>query len=417
MVGLLFLSAGGFGAVLGVDTERSMSYQGFTLLLAAILASVPFAVLFRPRFAVERILPRLATAGTRFGYRIILRSESPSAQRGLIVRDNLADPRPDYAQFKAAVDADWRLMRRPTLFDIWRKLIALNGSASFDECQISVLPAGQTLELASEFTPQRRGVLHFDKLTVARPDPLNLIRAYAEYRAPAKLLVLPKCYRLPQLIMPGARRYQHGGVALATSVGDSEEFVSLRDYRPGDPLQRVHWKSFARVGYPVVKEFQDEFFERHALVLDTFKGDAGDEAFEDAVAVAASFAATVDTRECLLDLMFVGSEAYRFTAGRGQMQSQQLLEILAVVTSHPGGGFAALAELVLASRTSLSSVILVLLAWDQARQDLVAVLRASGLQVLALVVSAAPELIVERAPWLVVLQSGKIQQSLSALGS
>src|SRR6185295_2895545 len=139
---------------------------------------------------------------------------------------------------------------------------------------------------------------------------------------------LPQCYRLPPLLLPGARRYQHGGVALASSVGDSEEFVALRDYRPGDPLQRVHWKSFARVGYPVVKEYQDEFFERHALIIDTFGGSATEEAFEDAVAVAASFAAAVDTRECLLDLMFVGRETYCFTAGSGQLQAQHLLEVL-----------------------------------------------------------------------------------------
>jgi uncharacterized protein (DUF58 family) len=414
-VGLLVLSAAGSGAVIGVDTERSMSYQAFTLLLAAIVVSLPFAILFRPRFAVERVLPRLATAGARFSYRIVVRNESSAALRGLILRDNLADPRPDYIQFKSAVAADWRLMRRPTLFDIWRRLIAFNGSATFDERALAALPAGQSLEVISELTPRRRGILHFEKLTVARPDPLNLIRAYADYRAPAKLLVLPKCYQLPDLVMQGARRYQHGGVALASSVGDSEEFASLRDYRAGDSLQRVHWKSFARLGYPVVKEYQDEFFERHALVLDTFRGSADEDAFEDAVAVAASFTATVDTRECLLDLMFVGREAYCFTAGRGQMQAQQLLEILAVVMPQPGDGFAALTDSVLANGATLSSVILVLLAWDQARRDLVSALRANGLQVLALVVSERPEQIVERAPWLVVLQSGKIQQSLSAL--
>ncbi len=415
MTGLLLLSAGGAGAVIGVDTERSMSYQAFTLLLAAIVLSAPFAWLFRPRLAIERVLPRLATAGRRVSYRIVVRNESSATQRGLIVRDNLADPRPSYAHFKSAVDADWKLLRRPTLFDIWRKAVTSSGSVAIGERPLAPLPAGQALELTADITPQRRGILHFDKLTVARPDPLNLVRGYADYRAPAKLLVLPKCFALPQLIMPGARRYQHGGVALATSVGDSEEFVSLRDYRPGDPLQRVHWKSFARLGYPVVKEYQDEFFERHALVLDTFAAGVKDDTFEDAVAVAASFAATVDTRDCLLDLMFVGREAYCFTAGRGQMQSLQLLEVLAVVAP-ASGGFAALADSVLANRAALSSCILVVLAWDQARRELVTAMRAGGLQVLALVISERPEQVTERAPWLAVLQSGNIQQSLSALG-
>jgi hypothetical protein len=55
----------------------------------------------------------------------------------------------------------------------------------------------------------------------------------------------------------------------------------------------------------VVKEYQDEFFERHALVLDTGTRRGEDAAFEDAVALAASFVYTIDTQECLLDLLFV----------------------------------------------------------------------------------------------------------------
>ena len=414
--GLLVLGAAWAGAVLGVDTERSMSYQMFTLLLAAIALAAPFAFLFRPRIAVERNVPRLATAGVRFTYRIMVRNQSLTVQRGLIVRDNLADPRPSYAQFKSAVAADWSLFRRPTLFDIWRKLVVVNGSVALDEHALAELSAGRALEVTSELTPRRRGALRFESVTVARPDPLNLFKACADYRAPGTVLVLPKCYRVPPLALPGARRYQHGGVALASSVGDSEEFVSLRDYRPGDPLQRVHWKSFARLGHPVVKEYQDEFFERHVLVLDTFARTTSEDVFEEAVAVAASFAATVDTRECLLDLMFVGRETYCFTAGRGQLQAQQLLEVLAAVSPHAGGEFRTLADSVLAGRAALSSAILVLLAWDQARRDLVTRLQATGLQVLALVVSDAPEPVGEHAPWLTVLQPGKIQQGLAAVG-
>ncbi|MCE9639316.1 MAG: DUF58 domain-containing protein [Betaproteobacteria bacterium] len=414
--GMLVLGAAWTGAVLGVDTERSMSYQMFTLLLAAIVLAVPFAVLFRPRIVVTRDAPRLATAGVPYSYRITVRNQSPDAQRGLILSDNLADPRPSYAQFSAAVAAQWKLLKRPTLFEIWLKLVAINGAAALGERAITEIAAGRTLEMQSGFTPQRRGVLRFETLTVARPDPLNLFNACADYHAPGTLLVLPKCYRVPPLALPGARRYQHGGVALASAIGDSAEFVSLRDYRPGDPLQHVHWKSFARLGYPVVKEYQDEFFERHVLVLDTFGAAASDDVFEEAVAVAASFAATVDTRECLLDLMFVARESYCFTAGRGQLQAQQLLEVLAAVKPQ-AGEFSTLADSVLGSRAALTSAILVLLAWDEPRRDLVRRLQATGLQVVALVVTDAPEEIGARAPWLTLLQPGKIELGLAAVGA
>jgi uncharacterized protein (DUF58 family) len=177
-----------------------------------------------------------------------------------------------------------------------------------------------------------------------------------------------------------------------TSIGDSEEFLGLRDYRPGDPLQRIHWRSFARVGKPVVKEYQDEYVARYALVLDTF-GHAGAEegareAFEEAVAVAASFAWTIYTQECLLDLMFVGAEIHSYTAGRGHLLPGRLLEVLAGVSMRMDGDISRLLELVRARREQLSGCVCILLTWDEQRKALVDALRAGGAVVLPLVVSS-----------------------------
>lgn len=86
-------------------------------------------------------------------------------------------------------------------------------------------------------TPRRRGRLDLAGATVSKPDPLGLYRAMRTEDAPGSILVLPRRYRLPPAALPGRRRRQPGGVALASSVGDAEEFVSLRDYRPGDPIR------------------------------------------------------------------------------------------------------------------------------------------------------------------------------------
>ena len=175
-------------------------------------------------------------------------------------------------------------------------------------------------------------------------------------------------------------------MTLATSVGDSEEFIGLREYRPGDPLQRVHWKSYARTGVPIVKEFQDEFFERHALVLDTSTDRGEAAAFEEAVAIAASFVYAIDTRECLLDLLFVGAEVRTYTAGRGQMKLEHMLEVLAGVSASAPRAFAELSRAVLAQRGGLTSCIMVLLAWDEARKAFVDALRRSGVELRVLLV-------------------------------
>jgi uncharacterized protein (DUF58 family) len=192
---------------------------------------------------------------------------------------------------------------------------------------------------------------------------------------------------VPPLALPGTRRYQPGGIALASSVGDSEEFVSLREYRPGDPLKRIHWRSSARVGRAVVREHQDEFFVRHGLVLDTFMPVGAEDRFEDAVSVAASFAAGVRAQESLLDLMFVGPEAYVFTAGRGLGQLERMLEVLADVRPCLDRPFSALHRLVAERHHALSGVICVFLVWDEARRALVQHLRAFGVPALTLLIT------------------------------
>src|SRR5439155_7840266 len=134
-------------------------------------------------------------------------------------------------------------------------------------------------------------------------------------------------------------------------VGDAEEFIGLRDYRPGDPVRAIHWKSWAKIGAPVVREFQEEYFARHALILDTF-APAG-ETFEAAVSLTASFLAASDPLESLLDLMFVEDRAHCLTAGRGVGDRTDLLRALAAV-ERASGAFARLTEIALAQAPLLT---------------------------------------------------------------
>jgi uncharacterized protein (DUF58 family) len=250
---------------------------------------------------------------------------------------------------------------------------------------------------------------------LALTDPLGLAKALVTVPSEHSLLVLPKRYALPRINLPGTPVYQHGGVSLTTSKGDFEEFIGLRDYHPGDPLQKIHWKSFARVGHPVVKEYQDEYFERHALVLDTFSGLENDHSFEEAVSIAASFICTVETQENVLDLMFVGAETYTFTAGAGQLHTESMLRILAGVRPCTNKSLGELRESVLERRASLTGCILILLDWDKPRRDLVDELNALGLPMLVLVVCDEPEGVRSNVPWLHMLKVGEIEQGLQKL--
>jgi uncharacterized protein (DUF58 family) len=375
--------------IVGPNTRLTVAYQAVTFLGALLLVALAGALRRPPRLRVRRRLPRFATVGEPLTYTVRVHNPGPQAEHGLALLEDLGDPRPSFEEFATTPDPDEARRNRfdrAVGYPRWSWLLALNRRATVAEQPLPPLPPGGETEVRLTLAPRHRGRVTFTGTTVARREPMGLARALRPLAGPDTLLVLPRRYPLPPVALPGTRKYQHGGIALATSVGDSEEFVALRDYRPGDPLKRIHWRSWARIGRPVVREYQDEFFVRHALVLDTFT-QAPTPAFEEAVSVAASFACAVGTQDSLLDLLFVGPDAYSVTAGRSVGHVDRVLELLAAVRPCRHRPFATLAQLVLERQAALSGAICVLLAWDEARRELVSRLRALAVPTLVLLVT------------------------------
>jgi uncharacterized protein (DUF58 family) len=415
--GSLALGVLGAAIVIGLDTNRTVGYQVFTLVLALVILSAASSLVFRGRFAARRILPRFASVGVPVTYRVVITNQTDRRQDGLVLIEELTDPRPSFEEFITAREPgeerrNW--FDRQVGYPRWAWLVSQKRGAVIPPRPLPTLAPSGEGEVTVEITPLRRGHLRFRGVTIARPDPLGLVQALKSIELSQSLLVLPKRYPMAEIRMAGTRKYQPGGVALASTVGDSEEFVSLRDYRSGDPMRRIHWKSYARVGRPVVKEYLDEFFVRHALVLDTFTAHLGDPVFEEAVSVAASIAISMQTQESLLDLMFVGPEAYCFTAGRGLAHTEQLLEVLACVGPCRDKPFRSLHHAVIDRLDLLSGCVCILLGWDDARQELIRHLEALGTPTRVFVVGQAADL--DRLPGHVHrLEVGRIAEGLACL--
>jgi len=413
-------------AIIGLDTNINTAYQAFTLLAALFLAAFIGSRFFRPAFTAHRVLPRFGTAGQTLTYQLHIRATGGMHVRGLTFHENLQDPRPLFADFrdqaKAGIALGWNWFRGDSYYRYWKQLVAANRIADPISAPLSDLRPGTGIEMRMEIVPLKRGRLQFTSAAISRTDPFGLLNTYAAIPLMQSMLVLPKRYAIPDISLPGTRAYQHGGVSQSTSVADSEEFQSLREYRPGDPVRLIHWKSMARVGKPVIKEYQDEFFVRHALVLDTFMTRELHGVFEEAVSVAASFACTVQTQESLLDLMFVGAEAYCETAGRGQGQTEHLLEVLAGVRACTDKPFSVLHQHVVSRRASLSGCICILLDWDEPRKKFIDHLTRLNVPTLVLVLadstrSPASDLLpgTDRPAWLHVLETGKVEEGLARL--
>lgn len=375
---------------LGVDSNLAMAYQVATLLGCGLIVSLFWRMARRPVFTAERFLPRFGTAGAVVRYRVRIKNTSTKTQAGLSVMEDLGDPRPSKEQFinnPEPGEEKRNIFDRTFSFYRWMWLLEQNQLATVKEVELPAVAPGREADLMLELIPKKRGVLRFEGLSVAFPDPFGLARAFSKIELRESLLILPKRYYVAELAMPGSMQYQEGGVALASHVGQSEEFVALRDYRRGDPLRNIHWKSVSKTGRLIVKEFQDEFFVRHALILDTFAVSPRQDVFEEAVSIAASFACTVRTQESLLDLMFVGPEAFCFTIGRGVGHTEQMLEILASVAPCTNRPFGDLENMVLQRLGEVSGAICVFIAWDDRRREFVKRIRALGVPLLVLVVT------------------------------
>jgi uncharacterized protein (DUF58 family) len=383
--GLLVMAGVVLTGAIGSDIDQSMGSQAFAFFVCLLGVAFLCAPFFRGQFAVARALPRLASVGQPFRYRVSVRNLTQRSYRDLECLEDLADPRPGYEEFAESMRPrgglrTFRLASRPRpRIDVRQALVK--------PAELPPLGSRATAEGDVEIVPLKRGPLRFTGITIARREPIGLVRGFVRVPLAQSVLVLPKRYTLPSLPFPGTQNYQAGGVALASSIGESEEFVSLREYRPGDPFRRIHWRSWARAGRPIVKEYQDEFFVRHGLVLDTFVEPAQAETFEEAVSIAASFACSLETQESLLDLLFVGCQAFSMSSGRGLGQSQQVLEILASVGPARDSDFESLQELVLRHASVLCGCICVFVNWDKPRRELLRKLQARGLPVLTLLVA------------------------------
>jgi uncharacterized protein (DUF58 family) len=414
--------AGGWllAGVAAVDIENTVAYQSFALLLAFLIIAVAGSLCFRGKFAASRVLPRFGTAGQPLYYHVQVRNLTSKPQVGLTLLEDLADPRPDFDEWLAFQLAENRRIRpfritQPRAQNPFQRVRSKPAA-------VPPLPARGEAGVSVELLPLKRGIVRFTGLTVACADPLGLVRAFRRLSCPQTVLILPKRYLLPPIALPGQMKYQQGGVALAANVGCSEEFVSLRDYRHGDPLRHIHWRSWAKSGKPIVKEFEDEFFVRHALVLDTFTDEPHSEVLEEAVSVAASFACTVLTQESLLDLLFVGNKSYCFTAGRGLGTTDQMLEILASARNCADKPFSVLEHLVFNHLSHVSGCVCILQKWDDTRRQFIKKLKALNLPVMVLIVvpaggglSGAGGPLADAEGSVHVLEAGNISEGLAKL--
>lgn len=198
-----------------------------------------------------------------------------------------------------------------------------------------------------------RGVLAVGPVSVLRGDPLGLFERTHDRRQAVDLYVHPRTTTLEGLSLGHLRDLE--GLPSQHLARDDVSFHALREYQPGDDLRHVHWKSTARVGSVMVRQYEETRRSHFVVGLSTHPDEyrVADE-FELAISVAGSIGLRALRDSRTLDAR-VQKGALRSQSGR-----RFLDELSALEHSRPReGGIVALAGAIAAHAPQAAVVVLV----------------------------------------------------------
>ncbi|GAA1235019.1 uncharacterized protein (DUF58 family) [Microbacterium phyllosphaerae] len=231
------------------------------------------------------------------------------------------------------------------------------------EFGIQRLAPGEEAEELFAIPTQKRGVVKVGPVSVVRGDPLGLFERAHRREDPVDLYVHPRTVLFDGQSLGYLRDLE--GLPAADLSRDDVSFHALLEYQPGDDLRHVHWRSTARTGTMMVRQYEETRRSHFVIGLSRSTGDyATDDDFELAISAAGSIGLRAIRDSQRVDVRVQGRE---LAAGTGK----QLLDSLsAVENSKPrDGGIDHLAG-VLARTMPLASVVVLVCGSKVSTDDL-----------------------------------------------
>ncbi len=156
-----------------------------------------------------------------------------------------------------------------------------------------------------------RGKYVVGPLSVRVSDPFGLVELNRTFSTTTSLTVVPRVVNLPPIPLSGAWTGSGDNRPRAFASGSAED-VTVREYRQGDDLRRVHWRSSARVGELMVRREEQPWQSRATLFLDNrqlaHRGRGAASSLEHAVSMAASVAVHLVQRGFTVRLVTASGE-------------------------------------------------------------------------------------------------------------
>jgi uncharacterized protein (DUF58 family) len=322
-----------------------------SILICVLLAALVAGFLVRPRVRIEGHLPDRVVAGRATKLTYVLRNVGRLPAYNLCV---------DFASLPQAIEQ-------------------LTG-----ERLVSRLGPGEAAQVTVTIRPTRRGCYRIGHPVCRSAFPFNLLWFGASRPGEESLIALPAFWRL-QMPLRGLSRYaQTAGLRLAGRTGMSPEYIGSRPFMRGDSPRRIDARAWARLATPATKEYDEDWDNCAALVVDTRipntaardKSGQIDE-LEAAVSLCASVAFTMNGSH-FIDLLLVGPELHEFTGWPREARLDRIHELLAAVEPSHARPAERTTLFVLDRFREMSQVVFFLLGWTQTNRELVESAQRAG---------------------------------------
>ena len=226
---------------------------------------------------------------------------------------------------------------------LWAEINDDSDVPGYSASRVATLSANRERSWTTQGHCHQRGAFTLGPWQVRMGDPFGLFRVVLHYPEFESLLIYPPVANLPPIQLPegtttGSIRSHVRALHVTTNA------ASIRDYAPGDSLNRIHWPSTARRQTLISKEFDREPSGDLWIILDMDQGvqaGEGEESTEEyGVILAASLADRVLRENRAVGLVAHGTERVFIPLGKGRGQLWRVLRGLAHATAASNGTLA-----------------------------------------------------------------------------
>ena len=181
---------------------------------------------------------------------------------------------------------------------------------------LEAVPAGKTLDIALPLRELPRGLYRLERARLVGSDVLGLFRARRNLSfdaGNAEITVAPALLPAVPLALSGRGGRARQGTSRRARPGGGDELRGTRPYVAGDDMRQIHWKSTARTGELVMREWEQVGHAATAVIWDGARGSEwgalGINSTECGLVVVASLLASCAERALPCSLAVLGENA------------------------------------------------------------------------------------------------------------